>query len=98
MIHKKYSVDKKSCETTFTLPSIVEAKSACICGDFNNWDMESMPMEKDQNGNFSITISLAAGHDYKFRYCIDNVQWENDPDADEQTHNPFGSKDSIVKV
>lgn len=98
MIHKKYSADKKSCKVTFTLPANVDAKSACLCGDFNNWDMESAPMEKDKNGNLSAAIVLAAGQDYKFRYCIDNTRWENDPDADAQVPNPFGSEDSIVKV
>lgn len=98
MIQKKYSVDKKSCKVTFMLLANVDAKSACLCGDFNNWDMESAPMEKDKNGNLSATIDLAAGQDYKFRYCINNTQWENDPDADAQVPNPFGSEDSIVKV
>lgn len=98
MIHKKYSADKKNCKVTFILPAGVDAKSACLCGDFNNWDMKSTPMKKDQNENLSATINLVAGQDYKFRYCIDNTQWENDPDADAQVPNPFGSKDSIVKV
>lgn len=98
MIHKKYSADKKSCKVTFTLPANVDAKSACLCGDFNNWDMESTPMKTDQNENLSATINLVAEQDYKFRYCIDNTQWENDPDADAQVPNPFGSEDSIVKV
>ena len=98
MIHKKYSANKKSCKVTFILPTNVDAKSACLCGDFNNWDMESIPMKKDQDENLSVTINLAAGQDYKFRYCIDNSQWENDPDADAQVPNPFGGEDSIVKV
>lgn len=98
MINKRYSVDKKSCEVIFILPANVEAKSACLCGDFNNWDMESAPLEKNKNGNLSATLNLVAGQDYKFRYCIDNTQWENDPDADDQVPNPFGSEDSVVKV
>ncbi len=98
MIHKKYSADKKSCKVTFTLPANVDTKSVCLCGDFNNWDMESTHMEKDKNENFRATVDLAAGQDYKFRYCIDSTKWENDPDADAQVPNPFGSEDSIVKV
>jgi 1,4-alpha-glucan branching enzyme len=98
MIQKKYSADKKSCNVTFTLPVGVETESACLCGDFNNWDLESTPMKKNEDGTLSATIKLETGKEYKFRYCVDNSRWENDPDADTQIPNPFGSEDSVIKV
>jgi len=98
MILKEYSKDGKTCKVTFILHPNIDAQSACLCGDFNNWDLESAPMEKDKSGNLSATVKLEAGQDYKFRYCINNSQWEDDPDADAQVPNPFGSEDSIVKV
>jgi len=98
MIKKDYSRDGKTCKVTFILPSVVDAQSACVCGDFNDWDMESTPMKKNEDGTLSTTVKLQVEKEYKFRYCIDNSRWENDPDADMQVANPFGSEDSLVKV
>lgn len=98
MIHKKYSADKKSCEVTFSLPASIETESACLCGNFNDWDPESTPMKKNEEGTLTTTVKLEAGTEYKFRYCIDNSRWENDPDADGQIPNPFGSEDSVIKI
>lgn len=98
MIKKDYSKDGKTCKVTFILPSDIDAQSACVCGDFNNWDLESSSLQKDKDGNLSVTVKLEAGKEYKFRYCVDNSRWENDPDADSQIPNPFGSEDSVIKV
>lgn len=98
MITKKYSTDGKTCELTFTLPADPNSESICLCGEFNNWDMSTEPLKKDKDGNLSATVILEASKEYKFRYCIDNSHWENDPDADSQVPNPFGSNDSVIKT
>ncbi|GIK61843.1 MAG: 1,4-alpha-glucan-branching protein [Ignavibacteriota bacterium] len=98
MIKKDYSKDGKTCKVTFIIPSDIDAQSACVCGDFNNWDLKSSSLQKDKDGNLSVTVKLEAGKEYKFRYCVDNSRWENDPDADAQIPNPFGSDDSVIKV
>lgn len=98
MIRKDYSKDGKTCKVTFSLEGGVEDKSACICGDFNNWEMDSTPMKKNKDGALSATVKLKAGQEYKFRYCVDNSLWENDPDADGSIPNPYGSEDSIIRI
>jgi 1,4-alpha-glucan branching enzyme len=67
-----------------------------IVGDFNNWDKEATPMKKLKNGDFTITLGLASGREYRFRYLIDGKIWENDWCADKYVKNPYGAEDSVV--
>ncbi len=38
---KRYSKDRKTCQVTFTLPAGVDASSAVVCGEFNEWSAEA---------------------------------------------------------
>ena len=98
MIKKNYSKAGRSCRVTFELPPEVNAKTACLCGEFNQWDQTSLLMKRRKDGSFTLTISLAPGRKYRFRYLLDNERWENDWAADAYVNNVFGSDDSIVAV
>jgi 1,4-alpha-glucan branching enzyme len=96
MLKKSY-LKNGSCRVTFSLPAKVGAKSASLCGTFNDWNKETHPMKRLKNGNFSVSLTLQPG-EYHFRYYLDSQRWENDWEADEYRTNPFGSDDSIIKV
>ena len=98
MIRKAYTKTGKSCRVTFELPAEVNAETAVLCGEFNEWDETAKPMKQDKNGSFTQTISLKPGQGYRFRYLLDNERWENDWEADAYVPNSFGSEDSIVQV
>ena len=98
MLAKKYSKDKKSCEVTFDLPAEVNAQSALLVGDFTEWADASKEMEQQEDGGFSVTVSLPAEQEYNFRYLLDNQRWENDTEADAYAPNPFGTQNSVVRV
>jgi hypothetical protein len=55
-------------------------------------------MKRRKDGRFSVTLSLTAGQQYRFRYLVDGERWMNDPAADAYRPNPFGSEDSIIQV
>lgn len=95
---KQYLGDGKTCNVSFLLPqeSALDATYITVVGDFNNWDLNSSPMKKDNNGDFRITLELASGREYRFRYLIDGTRWENDWRADKYVPNAFGSDDSVV--
>ena len=95
---KTYSKTGTSCRVTFDLPAEAEANSVALCGDFNEWDKTSHVLKKRKKGNFSITISLDAGKEYRFRYWVDDERWENDWAADKYLPNDFGTEDSVVVV
>jgi 1,4-alpha-glucan branching enzyme len=99
-LKKLYLKTKEICKVTFRLPkeAVPKASQVTLVGDFNQWDTNETPMQKMKNGDFKVTLELACDNEYKFRYLIDNTQWENDWQADEYTPNGFGSDNSIVKI
>ena len=99
-IQKKYLKAKGVCKVTFTLPKIAapDAKSVCIVGDFNNWNIYANPLKKLKNGNFSITLELESGKEYQFRYLIDECKWENDWNADKYVRSCYGDTDNSVII
>jgi 1,4-alpha-glucan branching enzyme len=98
MLKKNYSKTGQICRVTFKLPAEVEAETAALCGEFNDWDATAEPMKKLKDGSFSVTTSLDAGQSYRFRYWLDDERWENDWEADAYKPNDFGSEDSVVTV
>jgi len=98
MIQKEYTQTRRSCRVTFILPAEVNANSASLCGEFNDWDPRVNPMKKRKDGSFTVTISLKPGNEYRFRYLLDGERWENDWDADAYLNNPYGSQDSIINI
>jgi 1,4-alpha-glucan branching enzyme len=98
MPKKNYSKTGRVCRVTFKLPADVEAETASLVGEFNNWDPESHPMKKLKDGGFSTTISLESGNRYRYRFLLDNERWENDWTAEIYLPNQFGTEDSVIDV
>ncbi len=98
MIKKTYSKGKRACRVMFELPPEVNAQSAHLCGEFNDWNQTLHPMNRRKDGSFTLTISLKPGQSYRFRYLLDGERWDNDWAADGYVPNPFGSEDSLVAV
>jgi 1,4-alpha-glucan branching enzyme len=95
---KSYSKSQRTCRVTFELPAVVEAPTASVVGDFNGWSAAPIPMTKRKDGRLSVTVSLAAGRAYRYRFLLDGERWENDWEADAYVANEFGSEDSLIKV
>ena len=100
-IKKEYFKTKNICRVTFTIPKIAapDAKSVCIVGDFNNWNIHANPMKKLKNGDYTIKLDLEPGKEYQFRYFIDESKWENGWNADKYVKSHYGRFDnSVVRV
>ncbi len=98
MLKKSYSSTGKYCRVTFRVPADVSAKTASLCGDFNDWDQKAKPMRRLKKGGFSATVSLPAKQSYNFRYLLDGERWENDPEANGYASNEFGGENSVVEL
>ena len=83
---------------TFTLPAEVGAGDVALCGDFNNWDTGPIPLIRDTDGPWQVTVPLTPGNSYRYRYLLDGERWENAWDADRYEPNPYGSDNSVVMV
>jgi hypothetical protein len=99
-IKKKYIESRNICEVTFTLPgeASLKARTVSVVGDFNGWKKEATFLKKQENGDFTATLQLDPGKEYRFRYLIDGQRWENDWHADKYVRSPYGVEDSVVCV
>ncbi|MFC1657482.1 isoamylase early set domain-containing protein [Candidatus Moduliflexota bacterium] len=95
---KRYLKTRPACRVTFRLPAAAApgAGEVSILGDFTGWSLSPVAMRRLKCGDFSVTIELAAGREYRYRYLLDGEQWENDWSADRYDPNEFGGEDSIL--
>ena len=99
MIKKNYSKTGKSCRVTFRHAPEEGIDRIQLLGEFNQWGSDSEDlMVKRKDGSYSITLSIPSGSEYRFRYLLDNQQWENDTQADNYRWNAYGSKDAILSL
>lgn len=98
MLKKNYSKNGTSCRVTFKVPAELEAERVALLGEFNEWDAESHPLTKRKDGSHSVTVSLDAGKEYRFRYLLDGDRWANDETPDRLVPNRFGSRDCLIAV
>lgn len=99
-IAKRYLKTKPICKTKFTIlrEEAGDAEKVFLVGDFNNWDIKSLPMQQLKNGDFTITIDLTCGKAYQFKYLMDGITWHNDPNADDHVPSPYLDSDNCVVV
>lgn len=100
-IDKKYLKGKSICKVTFQLSSEAAggAARAFLVGEFNNWEMHSLPMKRMKDGSFKLTVDLPVGNVFQFRYLLDDDRWENDWSADRYCYSEFGNcENSVVEV
>ena len=98
MFKKNYTKTGKKCRVTFKYPNQEQVDTAALAGEFNNWSTTATPMKRLKNGSFSITISLEAGREYRFRYVLGNEIWVNDPEADKYVINEYGEDNSVITL
>jgi 1,4-alpha-glucan branching enzyme len=77
----------------FTHPT---ASTVCVAGTFNDWHAEAKPIHPLGDGRWLKETVLPAGT-YEYRLVVDG-QWIADPLAPESVPNPFGGRNSLLKV
>ena len=89
-LSKKSKSKTKKIEFTLYAP---EAQRVTLAGDFNDWDVNALPMKKDGKGTWGASVALPPGR-YEYRFWVDGV-WHDDPNAHERVENPFGSQNCV---
>ena len=89
---------KGKARVTFTVDPRAGARTAVVCGEWNDWSADAGVMHRDAGGGFSVTVDLDAGRAYRFRYLLDGQRWDNDWAADAYVRNDFGGDDSVVDL
>jgi hypothetical protein len=85
-------------QVTFALPGEVGADTVALCGEFDQWSADGIPLDRGSDGAWRTTVALEPGRSYRFRYLLDGERWENAWDADEYLPNGFGGTDSVIIV
>jgi hypothetical protein len=83
---------------TFTLPAEVQADTVSLSGEFNQWSLGDIQLERSNDGMWQAVVALEPGRSYRYRYLLNGERWENASDADQYVPNPFGSVDSVINV
>ncbi len=105
-IRKQYLLSQPICKVTFKIARHQlggSAKQVFLLGEFNQWSGKAHPMNRLNNGTYSLTIDLEKGKEYQFRYQIHRLDrkldWYNDIDADGFATTPFGdSVNSVISL
>ncbi|WP_206184461.1 isoamylase early set domain-containing protein [Thermoactinospora rubra] len=64
-----------------------------VVGDFNGWDPYAHPMKRQEDGRYSVSVSVPEGETFAFRYLGEGGRWFDDPHAAE-----FDERGAIVRV
>jgi 1,4-alpha-glucan branching enzyme len=72
------------------------ATTVCVAGTFNHWQPENKTLHTAGSGHWFKDTVLAPGT-YEYCFVVDG-QWIPDPRAGETVPNPFGGRNSILKV
>ncbi len=67
-----------------------EAERVSLVGDFNNWNILSLPMKKFRDGFWETSIDLPPGR-YEYRFCVNGIR-QGEPNTQEMVENPFGTQ------
>jgi len=95
-VKKHYIAKDTICKVSFYLPTHADAQSACVVGEFNQWDEQATPMTPLKSGEWKAEIRLDAGKEYRYRYLVNGTEWLVDPEADKYAPNPYGQEDAVV--
>jgi 1,4-alpha-glucan branching enzyme len=99
MITKIASSQLGTVRVTFQLPATVWADTVHLVGDFNGWNRRSHPLTRSRDDDsWQITLELATGRAYQFRYLVNGTDWQNDWNADHYAPNPFGGENSVLET
>jgi hypothetical protein len=55
-------------------------------------------MKKLKDGTFKVTVDLEKDREYRFRYLLDKVIWENAANADRYEPSPYGNEKNCVII
>jgi hypothetical protein len=97
MLQKKLLAGRKV-EVTFRMPPLEDIVELYLCGEFNGWQVNSIPFTLESDGTWVARVVLDAGKSYRFRYYDNQGRWLNDREADSYVANDFGSEDSVVDL
>jgi 1,4-alpha-glucan branching enzyme len=75
---------------------VVDGKKVSLIGEFNNWNPDVDPMQRDENETWMKAKMLPPGN-IEYKFWVDG-EWMEDPDNLRACPNCFGTQNNVVKV
>lgn len=94
MVQKTYYKTKDYCKVKFSF-KVENAETIEILGLNSDWE-NAVLMSKKKDGTFSADINLPKETRHEFRYLVNETEWVNEPEADAEAPNAFGSSNSVI--
>jgi 1,4-alpha-glucan branching enzyme len=92
---RENSSKKKTKKIRFSLKA-VDAKKVSLVGEFNNWNPDADPMQRDETGTWTKAKMLSTGN-MEYKFFVDG-EWIQDPENLRTCPNRFGTRNNIVKI
>ncbi|UCG52698.1 MAG: AAA family ATPase [Candidatus Latescibacterota bacterium] len=74
-----------------------EASSVSVTGEFTDWSMEGIPLERDpEDGLWKVVIGIDPG-EYAYQFIVDGI-WIRDPGNRDFIRNELGEENSLLVV
>jgi len=96
MLQKTYLKTKDLVKVKFTVKPD-SASTVEVLGLNSDWE-NSIPLSKKKDGSFIAEVTLPKNTEHEFKYRIDGTEWAEEPEADKQNVNAFGSTNSVLVV
>ena len=74
-----------------------QAAKVALVGDFNGWDADATPAERQSDGSWTTFVQLFPGR-HVYAFVLDGKIFMNDPAAPIAPDDGFGQKNSVVVV
>ncbi|RYF83871.1 MAG: hypothetical protein EON98_09890 [Chitinophagaceae bacterium] len=94
MIQKTYFKTKDYCKVKFSLTP-ENAETVAIVGLNDDWK-NLVEMKRKKDGTFACEISLPKNSQHEFKYLVNEELWLNEPEADLESRNSFGTVNSVI--
>ena len=91
-----YSAKRMAKPINFYCHARPDAKSVRLVGDFNNWDMASLPMQRQPDGCWFVQVPLTHGH-HQYQFVVDGLA-ALDPHASGVARTERNGQVSIIAV
>ncbi len=88
---------ERTVDVVFSLPAETQADRVALCGEFNDWSVESISLARGDDRAWRVTVPLVPGT-YRYKFLLDGDTWENGTDADRYEENAYGTQDSVIVV
>jgi 1,4-alpha-glucan branching enzyme len=89
-------IKKGKSQVTFVYCPPNHCRSVTVAGSFNDWQVDKGKMIRQKDGSYRKRLQLPPGR-YRYKFVVDG-QWVEDPQAEDQALNVYGTIDSVVNV